>query len=226
LDGSSGVPFAVRPVGVPAQATPPHLSCRPCITSALSHAREWIKNKRGEAEVELACAGLLRDAEDFVATEDKCSDGFSTLKLKVGFRPLREEQRIVSALIRNLSDIAPVRLRLDANGMLTPAAYAAWCDFLSEYPEVEWLEQPLPVGAENAMREIAEKAGVAGRIALDESACHAATLPASWPGYLAVKPLLLGELGEELGERGHPRWPSVRAMPPRKSPTISTRVFQ
>jgi O-succinylbenzoate synthase len=169
-------------------------TCGPCVTSALSHAREWLKNDRGEAGVELSCAGLLRDAEDFVATENKCADGFSTLKLKVAMRSLREEQRIVSALIRNLSDIAPVRLRLDANGTLTTAACAAWCDFLSEFSEIEWLEQPLAVGAESAMREIAEKAGVADRIALDESACAVATLPADWPGVLAVKPLLLGAL--------------------------------
>jgi O-succinylbenzoate synthase len=173
----------------------PNVSPRPpCVTSALSHAREWIGRNLGESEVELPGAGLLRDAEDFVATENKCSEGYSTLKLKVGVRALRDEQRAVSVLINNLADIAPVRLRLDANGALTPAACAAWCDFLSEFSEIEWLEQPLPVGAETAMREIAEQAGVAGRIALDESACHASTLPAGWPGFLAVKPLLLGEL--------------------------------
>lgn len=174
--------------------TSPDLFSVPCVASALGHAREWIARNTGEASVALPCAGLLRDAEDMVATENKCSAGFSTLKLKVGVRPLRDEQRVVSVLINNLADIASVRLRLDANGALTPTACEAWCDFLSEFPEIEWLEQPLPVGAESAMREIAEKAGVACRIALDESACGAGTLPVGWPGILAVKPLLLGDL--------------------------------
>lgn len=182
---------------VPSSGFPvPSLSATPCVATALSHARDWIANDRGMAESAAPCAGLLHDADDIVATEDKCAEGFSTLKLKVGRAALREEQRAVAVLIRNLSDIAPVRLRLDANGALTPAAYEAWCDFLSEFSEIEWLEQPLRPGAETRMRSIAEAAGVSARIALDESACRADTLPADWPGVLAVKPLLLGDLDD------------------------------
>ncbi len=168
-------------------------SSTPCVAAALGHAREWIQNNRGMAEFSLPCAGLLRDAGDLVATENKCAEGFSTLKLKIARGPLRGEQRAVSLLVRKLSDMAPVRLRLDANGALDPAACEAWCEFLGEFPEIEWLEQPLPVGAEALMREIAERAGVADRIALDESACRAEALPGDWPGVLAVKPLLLGD---------------------------------
>ena len=50
------------------------------------------------------------------------------------------------------------------------------------------------VGAEPDMLAAGEKAGVADRLALDESACAADTLPGSWPGVLAVKPVLLGDL--------------------------------
>lgn len=137
----------------------------------------------------LPCAALLRDDTEAPA---RLAAGFRTLKRKIGVAPLRDEQRAVAALVRAAGP--DVALRLDANGSLAERDTERWCDFLSEFPEIEWLEQPMPPGAEDAMRRLAERAGVAERIALDESVCDLDAIPADWPGVLAVKPVLLADL--------------------------------
>lgn len=167
-------------------------SAGPCLGAALSHARAWLAGDWGRADLAFPCAGLLRSPADVPAALRMRDSGYTVLKTKIGRSALRDEQREVAALLRALGP--GVALRLDANGALAPAACEAWCDFLSEYPEVAWLEQPLRPGDESRMRDFAELAGVADRIALDESACSAVTLPAGWPGVFAVKPALLGDL--------------------------------
>lgn len=164
----------------------------PCLDAALSHARAWLAGDWGRANFAFPCAGLLRAPADIPEALRRRDSGYTVLKTKIGRASLRDEQREVAALIRALG--SGVSLRLDANGALSGDACSAWCDFLSEYPEVAWLEQPLRPGEEARMRDIAERAGVADRLALDESACTATILPADWPGVFAVKPPLLGDL--------------------------------
>lgn len=158
----------------------------PCLIRA---ALDWARLGWGEVAARFPCAGLLRDDAEAPA---RAAAGFTTLKRKIGVLPLRDEQRAVAALVRACG--AGVSLRLDANGALGERDCALWCDFLSEFPEIAWLEQPLPVGKEVGMLAIAERAGVADRLALDESACAAGSLPETWSGVLAVKPVLLGDL--------------------------------
>lgn len=166
----------------------------PCLAGALGAARLWSSENHGARSVSLPSAGLLRDLADHAEARAKLASGFVVLKLKIGRDRVRDEQRAVAGLVRAVSGVsATTRLRLDANGALDVGATAAWCDFLSEYPEVEWLEQPMPPGHEAVVRENAATSGVADRIALDESACSLAHLPADWPGILAVKPALLGD---------------------------------
>ena len=177
-----------------ASATSSETRSRCALTLHTSHflirtALDWARLGWGSSDAARPCAALLRDDADAPA---RVAAGFTTLKRKIGVGAARDEQRAVAALVRACGD--GVKLRLDANGALNARDCAHWCDFLSEFPEVEWLEQPMRVGAEPDMLAAGEKAGVADRLALDESACAADTLPGSWPGVLAVKPVLLGDL--------------------------------
>ncbi|GHB92410.1 hypothetical protein GCM10007047_04400 [Cerasicoccus arenae] len=88
-----------------------------------------------------------------------------------------------------------MRLRLDANGGLTKADYAAWLTWCQERRDViDYLEQPLPIGEEAAMFALAEGTGVP--IALDESIARVdmvILLAKRFPtAVLIIKPSLLG----------------------------------
>lgn len=151
-------------------------------------ALDWARLGWGGKRISRPCAGLLRADADAPAL---LAAGYRTLKRKIGVETLREEQRAVAGLVRAAGpDIA---WRLDANGALTVRDCEAWCDFLSEFAEIEWLEQPLRAGAEDGMRAIGERAGVAHRLALDESLCAPESAPKNWPGILVVKPALTGD---------------------------------
>ena len=124
----------------------------------------------------------------------KVAAGFETFKWKVGVEPVAVEQ----AIFRELVALLPVggRLRLDANGGFSVAGLESWLRVLQEFPEqVEYLEQPLPVGQEVLMAKVAKSSGVS--IALDESLHGAGGLrwfePGSWSGPLVVKPALSGD---------------------------------
>ncbi len=152
-------------------------------------ALEWARLGWGSAGISRPCAALLRDDAEAASL---VAAGYATLKRKIGLRPVRDEQREVSGLVRACGE--GVKLRLDANGALCARDCALWCDFLSEFPEIEWLEQPMRVGAEAEMLAAGEKAGVAERVALDESVCAVGSMPGEWPGVIAAKPLLVGDL--------------------------------
>lgn len=162
----------------------------PCLAAALSHASAWLGGDWGRAGHALDCAALCPD-RDLAAAVAKRDAGFDTLKFKIGVGALRDEQRGIAALVRELGP--GVMLRLDANGALDAGKCAAWCDFLSEYPEVEWLEQPMAPGCEDAMAGIAARSGVAERLALDESVSGEATFDTAFPGVFVVKPALAGD---------------------------------
>ncbi|NER85334.1 MAG: o-succinylbenzoate synthase [Leptolyngbya sp. SIO1D8] len=69
--------------------------------------------------------------------------GHRTFKWKIGIAPFPEERAHFQALVTALP--AAARLRLDANGGLTPTTAEAWlelCDAAGD--KVELLEQPLP----------------------------------------------------------------------------------
>lgn len=151
-------------------------------------ALDWTRLGRGAARVALPCAALLRDDADAPAL---LAAGYRTLKRKIGVGALRDEQRTVANLVRAAGP--GIRWRVDANGALSGRDCAAWCDFLSEFEEIEWLEQPMGAGAETAMRELAERAGVADRLALDESVDAPGATPQDWPGLVVVKPALAGD---------------------------------
>ena len=152
----------------------------PCLRSALSSCAAWnqIKSFSGK----LKCAGLLTAPSPSLA-QAKWGEDFKTIKLKIN-------TQISIADIKSILLVAPSdgSLRLDANGSLDLAAARSWTEFVRGEKQIEFLEQPLPVG----------HAGYASlgpdKIALDES--FLAPGGANWAGPVVVKPALVGDWQE------------------------------
>ncbi|MEM9004526.1 MAG: o-succinylbenzoate synthase [Cyanobacteria bacterium P01_F01_bin.86] len=93
--------------------------------------------------------------------------GHRTFKWKIGVAPLPEELQLFQTLIKVLP--ADTRLRLDANGGLTPDMAKQWliaCD--AAHNKVEFLEQPLP--PDSSLNWVIETVNTfQTAIALDES---------------------------------------------------------
>ncbi|MEZ4473956.1 MAG: mandelate racemase/muconate lactonizing enzyme family protein [bacterium] len=110
--------------------------------------------------------------------------GATALKVKIGGAPLAAERRRLSAIREAAGPAA--RLRLDANGRL--ADPDAWLHALADL-DVEWWEQPAPVGA--------PLPAAAAVLALDEAIQTAADVDAAAAAGVAVvvlKPAFLGGL--------------------------------
>ena len=141
-------------------------------------------------------AGLLPGGSSALASAAaKLAAGYRSLKWKIGVLAVEEE----IALGAELLGIVPrdVKVRLDGNGGLSLDALARWLDFLSGFSDrVEFIEQPLPPGAEATMAAMGASAGVP--IALDESLNGSGggqwLQPGAWAGPLVIKPLLMGDL--------------------------------
>jgi len=168
-----------------AQGNLPHLlaavaaspSPIPCLSAALSSCRHWGEIARfGD---NLPCAGLL--TLSVLETDAKIAAGFRTLKVKIS--PETDE-----AAIRGVASRFPGRLRLDANGSLDLQAARRWAEFTRGESQIEFLEQPLPVGHPGYASLGPDK------IALDESFLTPGGV--DWAGIIVVKPLLAGDWDE------------------------------
>jgi O-succinylbenzoate synthase len=119
-------------------------------------------------------------------TDAKFSAGFKTLKVKIS--PETSEESIHGVLNR-----FPGRLRLDANGSLDLQTARRWTEFARAQAQVEFLEQPLPVGHPGYASLGPDK------IALDESFLTPGGI--DWSGIVVVKPLLGGDWDDLLAWR-------------------------
>ncbi|MEM9226696.1 MAG: o-succinylbenzoate synthase [Verrucomicrobiota bacterium] len=132
-----------------------------------------------------ACEAALEKAESLL------SEGYTTLKWKIGVGPVDAEQRIAVQLSRLLHERGV--LRLDANGALDQDEANSWMHCLRDYP-VDYIEQPMPVGQEAEMRQLAKNHGI--MVAFDESVVDIASLNAysasDQHGTFIVKPALIG----------------------------------
>jgi hypothetical protein len=155
----------------------------PCLSAALSSCRHWkqIAGYSGS----LPCAGLL--TLSVLETDAKVAAGFRTLKIKIS--PETSEEAIRTAAAR-----FPGKLRLDANGSLDLQAARRWAEFARAHVQVEFLEQPLPVGHPGYASLGPDK------IALDESFLTPGGV--DWAGTVVVKPLLAGDWDELRAWRG------------------------
>lgn len=120
----------------------------------------------------LLCGLLPTGAAALQAWPGLWRQGYRTFKWKIGVAPLPDELAIFQALVAQLPPTA--RLRLDANGGLTPATGEHWlgaCDAATD--TVEFLEQPLP--PDHGLSWVLDQVHrVQTAIALDESV---ATIP-------------------------------------------------
>jgi O-succinylbenzoate synthase len=154
----------------------------PCLSSALSSCRLWDKIMGFGGS--LPCAGLM--TLSVMETEAKVAAGFKTLKVKIS--PETSEESIHGVLSR-----FPGSLRLDANGSLDLQTARRWTEFARAQAQVEFLEQPLPVGHPGYASLGPDK------IALDESFLTPGGI--DWSGIVVVKPLLAGDWDDLLAWR-------------------------
>lgn len=145
-----------------------------------------------------AVAGLLPAGRAALAELGrKLASGYRTFKWKIGVFPVAEETAIAGELLAGLP--VGAQLRLDANAGLTAGELEQWLEALGEARhQIEFLEQPLPPGAEARMADLAAAGGIP--IALDESLNGPEgwrwMVPGAWTGPLVIKPLLMGPLPE------------------------------
>lgn len=137
-------------------------------------------------------SGLLPTGEAALNTWQKLwHQGYRTFKWKIGVLPITAEIKIFKQLIQALPNEA--KLRLDANGGLNWEIAIEWLKICDTW-QIEFLEQPLPVGEEKAMLELSKKHSTP--LALDESVATIAQLKAcyqlGWRGIFVIKPCIAG----------------------------------
>lgn len=179
----------------------------PCCAFALSAAKRSLiardaalteaqAKKDGAVPTAYPVAGLLPGGPSALKSATaKLAAGYRNLKWKIGVLPVEEEIAVASKLLAALPP--GVRIRLDGNAGLSADALARWLDFLGGFSDqVEFMEQPLPPGAEAEMAAMAASSSVP--IALDESLNGPDggewLRPGAWAGPLVIKPLLMGDL--------------------------------
>jgi o-succinylbenzoate synthase len=135
--------------------------------------------------------------KDFMMEQlkEKLSEGFSTIKIKVGAIDLNDELAILK-YIRSEFNVADIELRLDANGGFNAKNALETLNILSDY-EIHSVEQPIKAGQWDEMANICEKSPIP--IALDEelngqSPEDTDVLTTIKPQYIIIKPTLLGGL--------------------------------
>ncbi len=122
--------------------------------------------------------------------------GTRTFKWKIGVASIQTELRELTQLLQQLPNTVQhtAQLRLDANGGLTWNTACRWLEVCADYPQIEFLEQPLPVGALDEMLELSDRYPTP--LALDESVATLLQLEQcyqrGWRGIFVVKPAIAG----------------------------------
>lgn len=148
----------------------------------------------------LSYSGLLPAGKEALTQwETLWQQGYRTFKWKIGVYAIAHELEIFDILTHTLP--ASTKLRLDANGGLSYEEANLWlwtCDNIKANEaislEIEFIEQPLPVGQFQGMLELSMCYGTA--IALDESVatlnqlatCH----QQGWREIFVIKPGIVG----------------------------------
>ncbi len=175
------------------------LSGLPSAHVAVESALDWLTSEEcPEREGTIRTAALLSAGDRALGeVEPLMEQGYKVFKWKIGVESPEQERKIARQLFQQLH--ARGILRLDANGGLNEEEAESWLRFLAEFP-VDFLEQPLPKGAEATMERFALRYKVA--VALDESANLAAHYRG---GPLVIKPSWLGHLHAwRIWRREHP----------------------
>lgn len=170
----------------------------PCCQFAISGALGWI---HGDFELEggpceMETAGLLPAGEAAITQQEQMlAEGYRVFKWKIGVGAVKQELEIAETLAQR------GRVRLDANGGLDETSMVEWFKFMQENDNIEFLEQPLPVGEWQGVQELAEKFGLGERVALDEEVATREDIRKmrneGWSGLFVIKSALAGWIGEE-----------------------------
>lgn len=164
-----------------------------CCRFAFQSAQAMIRmSNRSIVDKEFEVAGLISLGDN---VEDLILLGYKTFKCKIGKDHFKKEREAFLSLKNRLPKGA--LLRLDANGALSFEEAEDWLKLLEvEAPYVQFLEQPLPKGKEPLMKELGKNYRTP--IALDESIINIKDLEQlldnDWPGWLVIKPVLMGDL--------------------------------
>ena len=179
-----------------------------CLAFALDGAHQQLLNWPNFPilQTDLKVAGLLPAGKKALEVLPSLLDrGYTAFKWKVGVEPLSDELDCCQQLLSKIDGKA--KLRLDANGAWTRAQAETWLKNLPSH-SIDYLEQPLPVGEEGVMAELAEAYPLT--IALDESVLSdhdLATALRLFPqGPFVIKPALLGSVSAiQLWRKQHPQ---------------------
>lgn len=118
--------------------------------------------------------------------------GKRTFKWKIGVDAVEREIKLFEQLLAALPPTA--KLRLDANGGLTPETAQTWLNCLETIKQIEFIEQPLPPAEFDTMVQL--QGQYTTPLALDESVTTIAQLQdcyhKGWRGIFVVKIAIAG----------------------------------
>lgn len=173
----------------------------PACQFGLESAWEWLesgcdRDTLRDPSPPLTCSHLLpTGAAALTAWQFPYQQGSRTFKWKIGVAAIEAELQQFEQLVQSLP--TGTRLRLDANGGLTPDAACQWlrrCDALCSPAEVEFLEQPLPPDQFELLLSLSRQFQTP--IALDESVATFSQLEAcyqqGWRGIFVIKAAIAG----------------------------------
>jgi o-succinylbenzoate synthase len=133
------------------------------------------------------------DDEVVARARGAAQTGFGTIKLKVGTRPLREEERRLARIREAIG--SSIRLRLDANGAWNEATATSALSLLRRF-HIEFVEQPVPPHHFAVLRRVRQASAIP--IAADEDVWSPEAgrqlLDAEAVDLLVLKPMVLGGL--------------------------------
>lgn len=167
-------------------------ACRFGLEMAWEGVGGWGEGSGVGGGREEVCVLLPTGMEAIEAWRSPYAAGHRTFKWKIGVNSLAQELAWFLDLMGGLPEDAMVRL--DANGGLTWDAAGCWLEVCDRFPNVEFLEQPLPPEQFEAMQNLQQHYRTA--IALDESVAHLRDLEAcyaaGWRGIFVVKVAIAG----------------------------------
>lgn len=175
----------------------PELCRTPALRWGIESAMDMIEREGDSPKLEnpWPVCGLVSDIHNLDEVCEKLNFHYRCLKFKIGKGAFLDERRALDRVLDVVD--AAVSVRLDANASLDVKQTVAWLETLADQP-VEYLEQPMPVGAEREMARLAEDFPTS--LALDESVRGVDDLKrwrdAQWPGIFVIKPSLAGSLRE------------------------------
>lgn len=161
-----------------------------CCRFAFESAREMVQDlRKPKVQKEFAVAALINlnfngDLENW--------EKYQTFKCKIGVLDFEKEKEAFILLRSRLPQASTIRL--DANGSLSRNTAQKWLEFLEDQ-KIEYLEQPLSKGQEQAM--IALGKNFQTTLALDESIVNLEdfeNLLEDWAGFFIIKPSLIGDI--------------------------------